>query len=76
MIGGNAFDVLNLAVGDIAYRGGSLFHTATGDPMLILLLTLLMTSILAAGQIRRERKGPALLGWSLCLFWVSMPSPF
>ena len=62
VIGGNAFDVLNLAVGDIAYRGGSLFHTATDEQLLILLLTLLMTTILVAGQIRRERKGPAGIG--------------
>lgn len=62
VLGGNAFDVLNLAVGDVAWRGGSLFHVATDKQKLILLLTLLMTTVLVAGLIRRERQGPGGIG--------------
>lgn len=62
VLGGNAFDVLNLAVGDVAWRGGSLFHVSTDQQKLILLLTLLMTSVLVGGLIRRERQGPGGIG--------------
>lgn len=62
VVGGNAFDVLNLAIGDLFYRGGSLFHAASGDQLLVLLTTTLMTAILVAGQLRRERQGPGGIG--------------
>lgn len=57
IIGGNTFDVLFLAAGDIAYRSGSLY-AAIGDRTLFLAaLTLLLTSIFAAGLIYRQKSG-------------------
>lgn len=62
ILGGNAFDVLNLAIGDIAFRGGSLYHTASGEQLLILLATMFMTAVVVAGQLRREPVGPGRIG--------------
>ena len=62
IIGGNAFDVLNLAIGDVAFRQGSLYHTATGEQLVMLLATMFMTAVIVAGQLRREPAGPGRIG--------------
>lgn len=62
VVGGNAFDVLNLAIGDAAYRGGSLYHAANGDQLFVLLTTMFMTAVIVGGQLRREREGPGNIG--------------
>lgn len=76
IIGGNAFDVLNLALGDIAYRGGSLYHTATDEQLLILLATMFMTAVIVAGQLRREPVGPGRIGQEsaivLCVYVLTV----
>ncbi|MCO6440280.1 MAG: hypothetical protein J5I81_04170 [Nitrococcus mobilis] len=63
VLGGNAFDVLNLAVGDVAYRGGSLYHAAQRDDLFVTLTSLLMTLIVLGGLLRRERRGPLGIGF-------------
>jgi cation:H+ antiporter len=63
VIGGNCFDALNLVVGDIAYRGGSLFHAANRDQLSVCLGGLLMTLIFLLGMLRRQRRGPANIGF-------------
>ena len=63
VLGGNAFDVLNLAVGDLAYRGGSLYHAAQRDDLFVTLTGLLMTLIVLGGLLRRERRGPLGIGF-------------
>lgn len=70
VLGGNSFDVLNLVVGDIAYREGSLYHAAKAGEMFITLVTILMTTILLGGMLRRERQGPAGIGWESLLLLV------
>lgn len=67
VLGGNTFDVLNLVVGDIAYRSGSIHHAAGAQEILITLATVLMTTILLTGMLRRERQGPAGIGWESVL---------
>ena len=67
VLGGNSFDVLNLVVGDVAYRGGSLYHAARLDETFVTLVTLFMTTILLGGMLRRERQGPAGIGWESVL---------
>ena len=62
IVGGNAFDVLNLAIGDVAFRQGSLYHTATDEQLVILLATMFMTAVIVAGQLRREPAGPGRIG--------------
>src|SRR5690606_38603280 len=63
VMGGNTFDVLNLAIGDLAYREGSLFHAAKPDDLFVTVTGLLMTLILLGGLLRRERKGPLGIGF-------------
>ena len=63
VLGGNAFDVLNVVVGDVAYRSGSIFHAAETDEMVISLVAALMTAIILAGLLRRERHGLANVGF-------------
>ncbi len=63
IIGGNVFDTLFLAVADIAYRDGSLYHAMTDKILGGLAVTMLMTSVLILGLLRREREGPAGIGF-------------
>ncbi len=63
VLGGNAFDVLNLAVGDVAYRDGSLYHAAKSEDIFVTLSGLMMTLILLGGLLRREKWGPLGIGF-------------
>ena len=63
ILGGNAFDVLNLVVGDVAYREGSIYHAAKPDDLFVTVSGLLMTLILLAGLLRREKRGPLGIGF-------------
>lgn len=71
VLGGNTFDVLNLVLGDAAYRTGSLYHAAGQPELFITLATILMTVILLAGMLRRESQGPAEIGWESTLLLVT-----
>lgn len=71
IMGGNAFDVIFFAVADLAYRDGSLYHAMGSRPTFLILLTILLTSILLMGLIRREKYGIANIGFeSFLLFLV------
>lgn len=63
VVGGNTFDVLNLVAGDVAFRGGSLYHAAAGGDVFVGVLALAMTAGLLAGLLRRQRSGPANIGF-------------
>jgi len=62
IIGGNAFDVLFLALADFAYLPGSLYHAMGETNRFTLATAILMTGILLLGLIRREKYGPARIG--------------
>ena len=62
IIGGNTFDTLFLVASDAAYREGSIFHAMSGTDLYWLATGLLMTAVLLAGLIVRERAGPARIG--------------
>jgi cation:H+ antiporter len=63
IIGGNTFDVLFLALSDVAYTDGSIYH-AVGERVLFwIVLAILMTSVLLLGLLRRERHGVANIGF-------------
>lgn len=57
VVGGNCLDVLNLAVGDVAYRGGSLYHAAQPDELFLTSGALVMTAVLLGGLLVRQRRG-------------------
>lgn len=62
IIGGNMFDTLFLTLSDAAYRDGSLYHAVTGQDYFWVAIGILMTSVLLAGLITRERHGPIRMG--------------
>ena len=67
IIGGNTFDTLFVAVADIVYRRGSLYEQVVASDLFVLGWTMLLTGILGAGLIRRQRawigfEGFAILG--------------
>jgi cation:H+ antiporter len=63
IIGGNAFDILFLAAADVAYRDGSLFGRFGNADLLLLGASMLMTTVLLLGMLRRERHGFAGIGF-------------
>jgi cation:H+ antiporter len=71
IMGGNAFDVIFLGVSDVAYRRGSVYHAMGDRPAFLIMLTILLTSILLLGLIRREKHGIGNIGFeSVLLFLV------
>ncbi|MFI7611311.1 hypothetical protein ACIBP6_08850 [Nonomuraea terrae] len=74
VIGGNSLDALNLVVGDIAFRGGSLFHAARADQLFLTTAALLMTAVLLGGMLVRQRRAWARVGFEgvlLAVLYVS-----
>lgn len=63
IIGGNAFDTLFVAVSDVAYRSGSIYHDISSRPVFLLSLTVLLTSVLLMGLVRREKRGIGNIGF-------------
>lgn len=62
VLGGNAFDVLNLVAADVAYRSGSIYHAADQDGLFLIVASALLTTIILGGLLRRERQGPGRIG--------------
>lgn len=67
IIGGNTFDTLFIAVADIAFRSGSIYHVMSSSQLFLLALTMVMTSILLMGLVAREEHGFANIGWESAL---------
>jgi cation:H+ antiporter len=63
IIGGNAFDTLFVAISDVAYREGSIYHAITSQQMFLMALTTLLIGILLMGLLRREERGIANIGF-------------
>ena len=62
VLGGNAFDVLNLVVADVAYRPGSIYHQTGSDDVMMCAAAALMTVMILGGLLRRELRGPGRIG--------------
>ena len=74
IIGGNMFDALFVSASDIAYREGSIFHAIGERTLFWMALVTVMTAILLMGLLRREKQGPAGIGWEsvlLLLIWLA-----
>ncbi len=63
VIGGNAFDTIFLAVSDVAYREGSLYHQMEDADHFVISATIMMTGVLLLGLLRREKVGPGNIGF-------------
>ncbi|TDQ54278.1 sodium:calcium antiporter [Actinorugispora endophytica] len=57
IIGGNGFDLLFLSASDVAYREGSLYGAMNREVYLLIGLGVVLNLLVAAGLIRRQRKG-------------------
>ncbi len=65
IIGGNVFDTLMIALSDVAYREGSVYAAAGPSALVLLGGTSLITVVLAAGLVMRERRGIGFEGVAL-----------
>jgi cation:H+ antiporter len=63
VLGGNSFDVLVLALCDLAYHKGSIYQALTERQVFLIALTILMTAILLLGLLRREKHGIGNIGF-------------
>ena len=63
IIGGNSFDTLFAGAADIAYRDGSIYHAVPDEVSLWVAVSLLMTTAVLMGLIRREEQGPGRIGF-------------
>ena len=61
------FDALFVAASDVAYREGSIYNAISERTVFWMALAILMTAILLMGLLRRERQGPAGIGWESVL---------
>ncbi|CUH24008.1 Inner membrane protein YrbG [Jannaschia seosinensis] len=62
IIGGNTFDTMFLVISDGFYREGPIFNAMNEQDLYWLATGLLMTAILIAGLIRRQKQGPGGIG--------------
>jgi cation:H+ antiporter len=62
IIGGNTFDMLFLTISDLGYREGSIYHAVGPGDYFWIAVAILMTGVLLAGLVLRERQGPGGVG--------------
>ena len=67
ILGGNTFDVLFVAFSDVAYREGSIYHAFSGQQTTLFLISILMTTVLLLGLLRREKHGIVNVGFESVL---------
>lgn len=70
IIGGNAFDALMIFVADAAYRPGSVYTDAATSGLLLAGATAIMTAVLAAGLVLRDRRGVGFEGVIIPLIYA------
>ncbi|MBE1874122.1 sodium:calcium antiporter [Myceligenerans pegani] len=63
ILGGNTLDVLNVAIGDVFYVGGSIYHAPGPDSLFLTAASILMTIVVVAGLLVRQDRGPARVGF-------------
>lgn len=57
IVGGNTFDVLFVTVADAVFREGSVYHAADEQALFVTALTVVLTALLIAGLLTREKRG-------------------
>ena len=70
IIGGNTFDVLFIAAGDAAFRDGPIYAAIGPSTLFLLATTALLTAVLAAGLIYRERTGIGFEGFAILAIYA------
>ena len=69
-VGGNVYDILMISVADIGYLEGPIYRDAGPTSLVLLGGTLIMTAVLAAGLLMRDRKWIGFEGVSIPLIYV------
>ncbi len=70
IVGGNTFDVLFVAAADATFFDGSVYHAADSQAVFFMALTVLLTSLLAAGMLSRERRHIGFEGIAILVFYA------
>lgn len=70
IIGGNTFDVLFVAVADVAYRDGSLYEAVAESDVFVIAWTILLVAIAGAGLVRRQARGIGFEGIAILVLYV------
>lgn len=63
ILGGNVFDTLFVAVSDIGYRGGSIYHSAGDGQIFMIGVAIMLTGLVILSLLRREKHGTANIGF-------------
>lgn len=71
IIGGNVFDILFVFAADLAYRAGPIYEAVDNVTTFLVALTILMTAMLAAGLVYRERRGIGFEGIALLVLYAA-----
>lgn len=71
IVGGNVYDILMISLADIGYLEGPIYRDAGPTSLVLLGGTLIMTAVLAAGLLMRDRKGIGFEGVSIPLIYVA-----
>lgn len=71
ILGGNAFDVLFVALSDLFYNEGSIYHAVGERQVFLVALGIVMTALLLLGLLRREKHGVANIGFESALVLVA-----
>lgn len=64
IVGGNSFDVLIVGVSDLFFSG-SIYHASEPATSFVVAETMLLTAILLAGMLRRDREGIGFEGFAI-----------
>ncbi len=67
IVGGNTFDVLLVALSDVAYRDGSIYHAIGERELFLFGLAIVMTAVLVLGMLRRQKHGIGNIGFESLL---------
>jgi len=71
IIGGNVFDTLMIAVADVFYLEGTIYASVGPASLVLLGGTILITAVLAAGLVVRDRKGIGFEGIGLPAIYLA-----
>lgn len=71
IIGGNTFDTLFIAAADVVYQDGSLYAAAASSDLFVVGWTMLLTGVLGAGLVRRERGHIGFEGIAILALYVA-----
>ena len=70
IVGGNSFDVLFVFAADLSFTEGSVYHSVDGDALFLLSLTVILTALLAAGMLSRQRRHIGFEGIAIMTFYA------